>query len=420
MTNPILERPSRLMHATWISALLAILAAIACASAVEVEKVVRAEGQVRAEEQSAHILAPLSGRIQSVQVSEGDSVRTGARLMTIEPDANGLSIQQARLNRVRFASAYEAYSGLRLPLELQSDAERNAQRIVRGSVEAELLATEAHLGAVAMELAESRAQVDVETAALRRQEALEPVVRERMERHADLVRSGFQSPVSLLAMKQDAIDAREQIAIARRRVARAGEEVKRRDAALAAARTDLARIKAQRAAEAYTQFLQAEAEFQRSTELSRNSAIESPVDGVVEHVSDQVAGNAVRAGERLMSVVPTGTRLELQLRVRNEDYPFIEPGQWVDVKFEAYPFTIYGSRAAVIVRVMREALSGETGLASYVVIAQLQPRRSGDAALNIRHGMKLMADIEVGKQRPIDIWLDPFIRFGSEAFRERR
>jgi hypothetical protein len=38
----------------------------------------------------------------------------------------------------------------------------------------------------------------------------------------------------------------------------------------------------------------------------------------------------------------------------------------------------------------------------------------------IRRGMKLLADIEVGKQRPIDIWLDPFMRFASEAFRESR
>lgn len=121
-----------------------------------------------------------------------------------------------------------------------------------------------------------------------------------------------------------------------------------------------------------------------------------------------------------MSVVPFRTPLELQLRVRNEDYPFIKPGHSIDVKFEAYPFTIYGSRRAVVVRVLREVLPGDERRADYIAIARLQPTLDAVQALDIRHGMKLTADIEVGKQRPIDIWLDPFIRFGSEVFRERR
>lgn len=106
--------------------------------------------------------------------------------------------------------------------------------------------------------------------------------------------------------------------------------------------------------------------------------------------------------------------------MRNEDYPFVKPGQAIDVKFEAYPFTIYGSRPAVVVRVLREVLPGDERLADYVAIARLTPASDDLQALDIRHGMKLIADIEVGKQRPIDIWLDPFLRFGNEAFRERR
>ncbi|WP_181936559.1 HlyD family efflux transporter periplasmic adaptor subunit [Hydrogenophaga borbori] len=396
------------------------MASIACATAIEVEKVVRAEGQVRSVAQSAHIVAPLAGRIQSVQVSEGDFVHQGDRLMTIEPDANGLSVHQARLNMIRHASAYGAYSGLSVPVEPLDSAEIETQRIVRRAVEAELLAANARLETVKGELMESLAQEDVEAATLRRREALQPIARERLERHAELVRKGFQSHVSLLAMQQDAVDAGEQVLIARKRLAHAKEDVGLHRAALSAARMEVDRIRRQKAAETHAQFLQASAEFQRLTDLSRNSAIESPVDGVIEHVSEQVAGNAVRAGERLMSVVPVRTPLELQLRVRNEDYPFVKPGQAIDVKFEAYPFTIYGSRPAVVVRVLREVLPGDERLADYVAIARLTPASDDLQALDIRHGMKLIADIEVGKQRPIDIWLDPFLRFGNEAFRERR
>lgn len=420
MNGPILRRPSALVHAVWICVLLAILALLAGATLVQVDKVVRAEGQVRTEEHSAHVVSPVSGRIQAVHVDEGDAVRKGDRLLTIEPDANGLSIHQARLNMVRFASEYEAYSGAPALLQAKTDAEALAYRIVRNGAAAELRAAQARRTTVEKELAESQSRVEVEGAALGRQQALEPIVVERLERHTELVRNGFQSPVSLLSMTQEAIDAREQVAIARRRLARAREEVKLREAALVAASTDLDRLKMQRTAEAYSHFQQAEADVMRLTDLSRNSAIDSPVDGVIEHLSEQVAGNAVRAGERLMSVVPTETRLELQLRVRNEDYPFVKPGQEVNVKFDAYPFTIYGSRPAVVIRVLREVLPSESGLSDYVAIAQLQAPPPEQPSMVIRRGMKLIADIEVGHQRPIDIWLDPFLRFGNEAFRESR
>lgn len=420
MTGPILTRPSHLTHAAWILPLLALLALIFAAAIVEVEQMVRADGQVRTEEPSAQIVAPMAGRILQVHVREGDAVTKGARLLTLEPDVNGLSLREARLQMVRYEASYAAYAEVPSALTMRDDAEVTAQRIIRRSVEAELLAAQAQLRPVAKQLAESQAQVDIEAAALRRQEALEPLVRNRVERMAELARSGFQSPMSLLSAQQELVDAREQTLIASKRLKRASEEVRRHDATLAAARMDLARLKAQKAADAHIQWLQAQAVLERLTDLSRNSAIDSPADGVIEYVSQQIAGNAVSAGERLMAVVPASAQLALQLRIRNEDYPFIKPGQLVDVKFEAYPFTIYGSRLAVIVRVLREVSPQDTAQASYTAIARLLPDSTNQTALDIRHGMKFRGDIEVGRQRPIDIWLAPFIRFGHEVFREGR
>lgn len=420
MTGPILTRPSHLTHAAWILPLLAIFALILAAVIVEVEQVVRADGQVRTEEPSAQIVAPMAGRILQVHVREGDAVSKGARLLTLEPDVNGLSLRESRLQIVRYEAAYAAYAEVPSALKVSDPAEVTAQRIIRRSIEAELLAAQAQLRTVEEQLAESQAQVDIEVAALRRQEALEPLVRDRMERLSELARSGFQSPMSLLSAQQDLVDAREQTLIARKRLKRASEEVRRRGTALTAARMDLARLKVQKAADAHIQWLQAQAILDRLSDLSRNSAIDSPADGVIEYVSQQISGNAVRAGERLMTVVPVKAAMALQLRIRNEDYPFVKPGQLVDVKFDAYPFTIYGSRRAVITRVLREVSLEDASQANYTAIARLQPDFADKPALNVRHGMKLRGDIEVGRRRPIDIWLAPFVRFGHEVFREGR
>lgn len=420
MTAPHVQRPTVLLHACWVSALLLLLAAVTLASVVEVEKVVRSDGEVRARAPGAPIVSSLSGRILHVHVHEGDEVRKGDPLLTIEPDANGLSLQEARINVMRWTASHAAYTGQPLPVGDPADPAFSVQTIIHRGAQSELQAAQAHLIAVAEQLAESLAQVDVEAATLHRQRALEPFVRERLQRHAELVRSGFQSPMSLLTMKQDLVDAEQQAGIAAKRLALAGEAVKRSKAAVRAAQHDLDRLRAQRAAEAYAQMLQAKAALQRLTELSGRSVIVSPVDGVIEHVVRQVAGNAIRSDERLMSVVPESTPMELQLRIRNEDYPFVKAGQAVHVKFEAYPFTIYGSRRAEVVRVLREARGSEAHLSSFVAIAKLHPSPGDVVALDIRPGMAFRADIEVGRQRPIDTWLAPFIRFGHEALRDRR
>lgn len=128
----------------------------------------------------------------------------------------------------------------------------------------------------------------------------------------------------------------------------------------------------------------------------------------------------VGGGERLLTVAPASSRYEVHLQIRNEDYPWLRVGQEVDVKFDAFPYTVFGSQKARLIRLSRDPLTGNNE-AVYGVVALLDPGSfNGDGeAFELREGMKVAADIGVGLQRPIDIWLAPFIRFGREAFRDR-
>lgn len=418
------RRPTALLHATWIGMLTAAISCIVGGAILKIDKVVRAEGQIRSSEPSSQIVAQTTGRIHTVHVREGQRVSKGDRLVTIDPDATALSVNEARSRVIRLSAVYAAY--IHAPTQMMVDAvsmeEAESRELSRKSVETELAALQAQLSPREHELAESEAALQLERAGLSRLRSLEPVLREKYRSYKELVANGFQSPVSILSLQQELIDIEQQILVSEARIRRSSQNLELRRAQVTLQAAEIAKIRAVKTAEVFSQLQQALQDLQKLSELSRNSIVEAPVDGFVEQLADQLAGNAIRTGELLMLIVPSKSKFELRLHVRNEDYPYLNVGQSVDVKFDAFPYTIYGTHRVTLTKLSRDILTSTRNGADYGAIADLgidQVKLDGRAVV-LRSGMRVSADIAVGHQRPIDLWLDPFVRFGKEAFQEHR
>ena len=52
---------------------------------------------------------------------------------------------------------------------------------------------------------------------------------------------------------------------------------------------------------------------------------------------------AFGAGQSLMTIVPHDASIEIEAMILNQDIGFVEPGQEVVIKVEAFPFTRYGT-----------------------------------------------------------------------------
>lgn len=414
------ERPSAAFHSSWLGLLVLVAGLLIGATVLKVERVVRAEGQVRAADPIAQIVAPTSGRIQGVHVREGVFVRKGERLLTLEPDTNGLNIARARLQLVRHAASYAVYSKTPLSVLPYGSEEAEIQRTARASAEADLRSMGAQLHTADQELLDTAAELEVEATVLGRLRALEVIVQERHERHERLVRDGFQSPDSLFSLDRERVDLLEQGRVARARLEKARTSIERRQAVVNAIRADLAREHADRIAAAHGNLLESRHEVDRLTDLSRNTVIESPTDGVVEQMSDQLAGNAVRGGDRLLAVVPLSSKLEIHLRIKNEDFPHVQIGQAAEFRFDAFPHSIYGFHKGRVQRLSHDILVDRKESAEYGVVAEIDPASPDDhISLKVRQGMRVSANISVGMRRPIEIWLEPFMRFATESLRDR-
>lgn len=127
-------------------------------------------------------------------------------------------------------------------------------------------------------------------------------------------------------------------------------------------------------------------------------------------------GQTVQAGQPLLSVLPTGSQLLAQLLVPSRAIGFIEPGDSVVLRYQAFPHQKFGHHRGTVIRISRSALStgdlgallGNTqaGEPYYRVLVELsgQSVTAYGKAEPLRPGMLLEADI-LGERRKLYEWV---------------
>jgi len=147
----------------------------------------------------------------------------------------------------------------------------------------------------------------------------------------------------------------------------------------------------------------------------------SPITGFVNKVMVHTNGAVVQSGESIMSIIPEKSPLEVEAKIMNQDVGFIEVGQTVAVKLDSFNFTKYGKLSGVIRRIASGAVEDPQLGMVYPTIIELisQKIEVGEKIFRLRPGMTVTIDIKTGKRRIADYILEPFLRYGDEALRER-
>ena len=121
------------------------------------------------------------------------------------------------------------------------------------------------------------------------------------------------------------------------------------------------------------------------------------------------AGQSVRTGEPLLRILPRGSRLQAELLVPSRAIGFMDPGDRVQLRYQAYPYQKFGHHTGRVVRIARSAVkpaAGGNGEPLYRVLVQLdsQAIRAYGKAEPLRPGMLLDADI-LGARRKLYEWV---------------
>jgi hemolysin D len=197
---------------------------------------------------------------------------------------------------------------------------------------------------------------------------------------------------------------------------------------LASARSERAALVAQTRKDAYDALAEGARVAAASGQDARRAGargsllrLTAPVEGTVQQLKVHTVGGVVPAAQALMQIVPRQGRLEIDAMLENRDVGFVQAGQAVAVKIDAFDYTKYGTVPAVVSSVSRDAIEDEKKGPVYAVrITLRQPAIVIDGkAVPLSAGMAVRAEIRTGTRRVIEYVLSPLVQHQKEALHER-
>jgi hemolysin D len=406
----------------------AIAAAIAGACLVEIDVVAVAEGKVIPSARVKRIRPYETGVVRAIRVEDGQPVRAGDILVELDPTIR--LAERTRLAHAVRASALDLarLQAMRHPVGLAAarfrppaDADPDEAESHRALLVAELGEHEEMLRELGFDIRRAEAQAEALRAGIAKADAMLPMLRERSSARARLAALGHGARLAHLEIAQQVVDLEHQAIGLRVQLAAGLAQTEALRAARDRRDSDFRRRILSRMIEAERQLLAAREDLRKAEQNLRNQTLTAPIDGTVQQLAANTVGGVAAAGEVLMIVVPDGDPLEIEAMVRNRDIGFVRAGQRAVLKFETFPYTLYGTMEGVVRDVARDALDDGGGGAVYAV--RVRPAadrmRIAGRAIALTPGMKATVDILTERRRPIDFVLSPLMRVAQESLRER-
>jgi hemolysin D len=149
-------------------------------------------------------------------------------------------------------------------------------------------------------------------------------------------------------------------------------------------------------------------------------SLTAPVAGTVQQLATHTLGGVVTTAQSLMEIVPDDT-LEVEAQLENKDIGFVEVGQKVAVKVEAFAYTRYGFITGTVVSVSNDAVQDRKLGLTFAVRIRLSTNRIrvDNRWVTLTPGMEVTADITTGKRSVAGYFLGPLIESAQESMRER-
>lgn len=378
----------------WVFTLLAVgfaTALIAFAFWGEYTRRERVEGFIAVDAGAARLLAPEGGTVVELLAREGDEVEAGAPI--------------ARISLER-STATGATSEL-----VQRELQQQQQSIESEVASARLLAAQ-QAEQLRGRVATLKAEIDQADAEIQLQTARVAAARSEVARTEKLVADKFLSDSALIQKRNELLE--QQVKLQTLRRSRAALD---RD--LLAARAELAAVDL-KLRQQIDQLERKRSELQTTRvqeEARRETVVRAPIAGTLTNIA-VARGDSVAADAPLATVLPKGSGLRAQLLVPTRAAGFIQPGNEVVLRYDAFPFQRFGQYRGVVEAVSRTVWSPGEKVGPmtarepvYRVDVKLdsQTVRAGGQEMPLKPGMTLSADILLEKRTVFEWVFEPVL-----------
>ncbi len=448
---------------------LLVFGTIAWAHFSKVDEVARASGELIASVQVRPVRSLEEGVITAVRVKEGDRVQKGDILIERDPalkqaevDRLAKSAQLIRedLRRLEAERTGGATAGTVLQEQLlaarlqdfearqaAATAEANRQLAAIKAARVRLARLQENLANAQINLANAETNLANATSIFRKTQASLEIAQKQKQALEILLDPGAIPQLQYLEAQNRVITTEAELTRAKDEVTRASdkiteaqdkimslkkdiaaqeEEIRQAEQAYQAARNEAERLESERQSEILTQLKQrreeqatVEGQLEEAKKKWEGETIETPIAGTVYNV--KATKGPVQPGEELLSILPEGEELLLEVKVLNRDIGFIREGMRAKVKMATFPFQEFGTVDGTVVKVSPNAITEEElGLVFPTRIRLHQHSiqvRGKEVAFT--PGMAATGEIVTRRKSILTFLIEPVTRRFSEAFSVR-
>jgi membrane fusion protein len=352
----------------------------------------RVDGFLALDAGAARLLAPGAGTITEILAREGEEVQAGQPLIRLSYERG--TVSGATSGELVQREINERIIGLeREQLQVRTLGAQQSE-ILRRKIE---------------DLQRELAQFEIE---IKAQQSRLASARNEYQRAEDLFRDKFYSESKLIEFRNNVLD--QQVKLEGLRRQRAGVERE-----LSATRAELPTVDMK----VQTQIDQVKrqiSELQQGSvqeDAKRENVIRAPITGVLTNIAAN-RGEAVADEAPLAVVVPKGSGLHAQLLVPTRAIGFVQRGQGVVLRYDAFPFQRFGQYGGKVERVSETVWSPGEKVGPmtvrepvYRVDVRLDSQyvATGDQKLSLRPGMAVNADILQEKRKVWEWVFEPIL-----------
>jgi HlyD family secretion protein/epimerase transport system membrane fusion protein len=417
-----------------IALLILIVVLLVWASLFRVSGAVLAQGVIKVEDNSKTLSRLESGVVRDILVREGQKVAQGQLLIRFDDTQSEASVDifqsavdSAHAQIARFQAEAANASSVTFPQDLVARAagDPNVAALLDG--QRALFETRMTLyRSQAMVLRSQAQQLDTQVAGLQIQaDAIEDqgkLIREELQGVRELARQGYAPNSRLLALERSTVQVRGQKGSAMSDIARARQSIGQ-------IRLQIAQLDDKHQTEvadgiraAQEKLAEADPKLRSAKMMLQQTEIRAPVAGYVFNLTQFTRGGIAGAGQPLLQIVPSNTKLVVAAEVSPRDVSDVRRDMPARVTLVGFNPRLVSPVDGKVTLVSADARTNEkTGQSHFLVEITVPAEQIAKAGPNVRlvPGMQASVAIVTGERTIIDYLLEPFTDSMRTALRER-
>ncbi|PLX68910.1 MAG: HlyD family type I secretion periplasmic adaptor subunit [Denitrovibrio sp.] len=419
------KSPVRLTIVLYVVTAL-IIAFIVWANIAEVDELTRGMGRVIPSRQIQVIQNLEGGIVEDILVSEGQHVKKGQVLLTIDDTGFGSSFAEnksrenelkAKIIRLRAEAEGKAFKADKEAMDNYPDLVKEELRLYNTNADrknSELAVLNQRLKQRQIEMSDARANI-------KNLRTTRELIRKEIKLTKPLFNRGLVSEVEYIQLQQRELENKNDLESLEKSI----QTIRSKEAE---AKNMINETKAKHKSIAQEELNKVVAEIKRlsSSQVAiedrvNRAQVRSPVHGTVNQLLVNTIGGVVKPGMDLLEIVPDDDALLVEAKIKPSDIAFIYPGLRAVIKLTAYDFAIYGGLEGEVVHISADTIVDEKQEHYYLVRIKTDKSYLGedDNRKDIIVGMTVVADIVTGKKTVMQYLMKPILRAKYNALRER-